>query len=188
MLASVGGVRHGDGLRRILRAADAPCRCGRLIREGTDAGGRAGHPGRGQGAPMIVADQGEGGIQPEVGSRSTYAPLWRSLDRNVPLRLKLIVPVILVTLLGTGGFGFAEAIRTNNAVEAAYVESATASGRAAADAFYNTINVPPAVDQYLADLASAEPNVRGIWIVNLVLPGAPAVASSHSTSISSTGL
>ena len=84
---------------------------------------------------MIVADRREGGILPEVDRRSAYAPFWRSLDRNVPLGPKLIVPVILVTLLGTGGFGFVEAIRTNNAVEAAYVESATANARAASNAF-----------------------------------------------------
>ncbi|HET9410471.1 MAG TPA: ATP-binding protein [Candidatus Dormibacteraeota bacterium] len=133
---------------------------------------------------MIVADRREGGIQPEADRRSAYAPLWRNLDRNVPLGPKLIVPVILVTLLGTGGFGFGEAVRTNNAVEATYVASATADARAAANAFYSTISDPPAVDQYLADLASAEPNIRGIWIVNLVLPGSPVVASSVPTDIS----
>ncbi len=87
--------------------------------------------------------------------------------------------------LGTGGFGFAEAIQTNNGVETSYVESASADGRAAANAFYNTISDPPAVDQYLADLASAEPNIRGIWIVNLVVPGSPVVASSRASDISS---
>jgi len=132
---------------------------------------------------MIVADQGEGGIQPEVDIRSTHAPLWRSLDRNVPLGLKLIVPVILVTLLGTGGFGVAEAIRTNQAVEASYMESATADANAASNAFYNTVSDPQQVDQYLADLASAEPNIRGIWIVSLVLPDVRVVASSRPKEI-----
>jgi len=132
---------------------------------------------------MIVADRREGGILPEVDRRSVYAPVWRNLDRNVPLGLKLIVPVILVTLLGTGGFGFAEAIQTNNGVEAAYVESATADANAAANAFYNTITDPLQVNQYLADLASAEPNIRGIWIVNLDLPDAQVVASSRPTEI-----
>ena len=132
---------------------------------------------------MIVAHRREGAILPEVDKRSAYAPFWRSLDRNVPLGPKLIVPVILVTLLGTGGFGFVEAIRTNNAVEAAYVESATANARAASNAFYSTISDPPAVSQYLADLASADPNIRGIWIVNLVLPDAQVVASSRPAEI-----
>jgi signal transduction histidine kinase len=137
---------------------------------------------------MIFADRREGGILPEVESRSVITPVWRNLDRNVPLWLKLIVPVILVTLLGTGGFGVAEAIQTNNQVEASYTATATANGRAAANAFYNTISDPIVVDQYLADVASAEPNVRGIWIVNLVLPGAPVIASSHPADIGSQGL
>lgn len=132
---------------------------------------------------MIVAERREGGIQPEPDSRSIYAPFWRNLDRNLPLGPKLIVPVILVTLLGTGGFGFAQAIQTNNAVEAAYIESADAEARAASNAFYNTSGDPPAVDQYLADLASAEPNVRDIWIVNLFAPDAQVVASSRPTDI-----
>jgi signal transduction histidine kinase len=132
---------------------------------------------------MIFADRREGGVLPEADKRREYGPLWRSLDRNLPLGLKLIVPVILVTLLGTGGFGFAEAIRTNNAVEAAYEESSTANARAAANAFYSTITDPAQVDQYLADLASAEPNIRGIWIVNLGLPDAGFVASSRPTEI-----
>jgi signal transduction histidine kinase len=133
---------------------------------------------------MIIADRREGGILTEVDSRSRYAPLWRTLDRKVPLLPKLIVPVILVTLLGTGGYGFAEAIQTNNAVEAADVETATANGRAAANAYYNNISNPAGVNQYLADLASAEPNVRGIWIINLVLPGTPVIASSLPADVS----
>jgi len=137
---------------------------------------------------MISADRREGGVLPEVDKRREYAPWWRSLDRNLPLGLKLIVPVILVTLLGTGGFGFAEAIRTNNAVEAAYQESSTANARAAANAFYSTITDPAQVDQYLADLASAEPNIHGIWIVNLALRDAQVVASSRPTEIVPTPL
>lgn len=132
---------------------------------------------------MIIADRREGGILPEVDNRSTIAPVWRSLDRNVPLWLKLIVPVSVVTLLGTGGFGFAEAIQTNNNTETAYADTATADANAAANAFYSTIGDPPAVNQYLADLTSAEPNIRGIWIVNLLLPDAQVVASSRPTDI-----
>ncbi len=132
---------------------------------------------------MIVADRREGGVLPEIDNRSAIAPVWRNLDRNVPLWLKLIVPVIVVTLLGTGGLGFAEAIQTNNNVEAAYVDTATANGRAAANTFYNTISDPTGINQYLADVAGAEPNVRGIWIVNLVVPSTPVIASSRQADI-----
>jgi hypothetical protein len=132
---------------------------------------------------VIVADRREGGILPEADKRSGIAPVWRNLDRNVPLWLKLIVPVIVVTLLGTGGLGFAQAIQTNNNVEAAYVDTATADGRAAANTFYNAISDPTGVNQYLADVAGAEPNVRGIWIVNLVVPSTPVIASSRQADI-----
>ena len=137
---------------------------------------------------MIVADRREGGVQLEADSRSAYAPLWRTLDRSLPLGPKLILPVILVTLLGTGAFGLAEAQVTSNQVEASDLQSATAAGQASANAFYSTISDPGQVNQYLSDLAGAETNVRGIWIVNLTSPGEPVVASSKPFDISRTGL
>jgi signal transduction histidine kinase len=137
---------------------------------------------------MIMADRREGGIQPALATPGTVAPLWRNLDRNLPLWLKLIVPVILVTLLGTGAFGVTEAVTTSNQLESSYYATATAAGQASAIAFFNTISDPPKVNQYLTDVASAEGNIRGIWIVNLVELGDPVVASSSATDLGRTDL
>ncbi len=137
---------------------------------------------------MIVADRREGSLDPDSDSRGSLAPLWRNLDRNLPLGLKLIVPVIFVTLLGTAGFGLAEAKQGSSELEASYLATATAAADASARAFYNTIATPSAVNPYLGDVASAEPNVRGIWIVNVVASGVPVVASSREADIGRLGL
>lgn len=135
-----------------------------------------------------MADRREGGIQPEVEARTGIAALLRHLDRTIPLGAKLIVPVILVTLLGTGALGFTEAQQTNNQVEASDLASATAAAQASANAFYRTIADPGQVNQFLVDLAKAKPSVRGIWIVNLTSPGEPVVATSVESDIGKTGL
>src|ERR1700719_2170301 len=125
---------------------------------------------------MIMADRREGGIV--LATPDTVAPLWRNLDRNSPLWLKLIVPVILVTLLGTGAFGVMDAVTTSNQLEASNYATATAAGQASANAFFYLSGDPMAVNQYLKDVASAQGNVRSIWIIDLALPGDPVVASS----------
>jgi signal transduction histidine kinase len=137
---------------------------------------------------MIMADRREGGIQPALVTPGVVAPLWRNLDRNLPLWLKLIVPVILVTLLGTGAFALSATINTNSQLEASYYAAATASGQASANAFFYTSGDPAAVNQYLKDVASSQGNVRSIWIINLALLGDPVVASSSAADIGRTDL
>jgi len=136
---------------------------------------------------MIVADRREGGIQPEVDSRSAYAPLWRTLDRNLPLGPKLIFPVVLVTLLGTGAFGLLQVQGADNQVEASYQASATAAAQASSSAFDRSITDPTEANPFLTDVASAEPNVRGIWIVDVGLPEHPVVASSRWSDVGHPG-
>jgi signal transduction histidine kinase len=137
---------------------------------------------------MIVAERREGGIQPAAATVNKVAPLLRNLDRSLPLWLKLIVPVILVTLLGTGAFALVETITTKTQLEASYYASATAAGQASAIAFFTTSSDPVAVNQYLKEVASAQGEVRSIWIVNLVLLGDPVVASSSAADIGRTDL
>ena len=54
---------------------------------------------------MIVADRREGSLQNAPEPHSGGARLWRNLDRSIPLGIKLVIPVILVSLAGTGLFG-----------------------------------------------------------------------------------
>ncbi len=113
---------------------------------------------------------------------------WRALDRNISLGAKLVVPVMAITLIGTGGFGLIEAQQTNRQVEANYETTANSAAEAAATAFYHTISLPENVDAYLADLVKAMPDVTAIRIVNLVAPGQPVVASSNPKEEGITGL
>ena len=132
---------------------------------------------------MIIAPRREGVVRDEVDSRARIPAIWRNLDRNIPLGVKLIVPVIFVTLLATGGLGVLDAAQTNNNIQASYADSASAVAESSAKAFFDTIGDPPRVTQYLDDLVSAQPNVVGIWIVNVVVPGQPVVASSTNANI-----
>lgn len=55
---------------------------------------------------MIVSERREGSLKPELDSRAGYAPHWKALDRNVPLAVKLVLPIIAITMLGTALFGY----------------------------------------------------------------------------------
>jgi signal transduction histidine kinase len=137
---------------------------------------------------VIVADRREGGVHLDLEAHASIPSVWRSLDRNLSLGLKLIPPVTLVTLLGAIGLGLFEAVQATDRIEASYQASAQAAADASANAFYTTLANPQGVDQYLADLASAQPGIRGIWIVNMVAVGDPVVASSRPADIGRTGL
>ncbi len=135
----------------------------------------------------MIAPRHEGGL-PEPDSRSSIAPFWRNLDRNVPLGFKLIMPVVVVTLTATLLFAGVLAQNTRSQLEATYRAAAQASAQGASKAFYATISNPAAVDPYLMDVASAQPDVKGIWIVNVVIPGQPVVASSIPSDLGRTGM
>jgi signal transduction histidine kinase len=136
---------------------------------------------------MIVADRREGGLQAlpeEPGSRSG---LLRSLDRGTPLGLKLIVPVILVTIAGTATFG----VLLSAQVRQNIVASGEASARRLADsgvsAFVAQKDNPSAVNYSLITFSAGEPDVLGIWVVDTRSPGYPVVASSIPTDVGREG-
>ena len=137
---------------------------------------------------MIVAEHREGMVNIPVDPRSRIPAFWRRLDRNISLGVKLVVPVILITLVGTIGLGLLGAQETNSQVEATYQTSANGAAGAAASAFYNTIAYPTGVDQYLTDLVKGAPGGHSIWVVNMVIPGQPVVASSNTNDIGRTDL
>src|SRR5262249_42817274 len=123
---------------------------------------------------MIVAEHREGDLTYVPHEDPSKVPgFFRSLDRNLSLGLKLIVPVIVITLVGTTGFGLYEAEQTNFEVDRTYETSAAGAAQAAASAFYNTFAISEGINIYLADLASGLPNVKGVWVVNLAAPGTP---------------
>jgi len=139
---------------------------------------------------VIVAEGREGGVRKlaEQDERFRVPEFWRSLDRNIALGVKLVVPAMVITLVGTVGLGLIEAQQTNREVEASYETSATAAAAAAGTAFYNTIAHPEGVDAYLADLVAAVPDARGIWIVDLAQPGQAVVASSNPADLGKVGV
>ena len=139
---------------------------------------------------MILDERREGGVQTlkATDPRLRIPAFWRGLDRNISLGAKLIIPAIAITLIGTCGLGLIEAQQTNHQVEATYETAASGAANAAATAFYNTISHPEGVDAYLGDLVTALPGVQAIWIVNLVGPGQPVVASSNPGDIGKTGV
>src|SRR5439155_138543 len=60
----------------------------------------------GQDAAMIGSPRREGTLGPDTGRRSAEDRPWQNLDRRAPLWLKVISPVILVTVLGAALFGY----------------------------------------------------------------------------------
>jgi signal transduction histidine kinase len=134
---------------------------------------------------VIFAPRREGSLSP-VDTRSDVAPLWRRLDRIVPLGVKLIVPVIAVTLAGTFLFGLLLTQSMRHNLETVYIANADASAQAASTAFYSTINDPERVNAYLADIASSQPAVNDISIIDVGLPGSPVVAGSKPSDIGRT--
>lgn len=134
-----------------------------------------------------MADGREGTLTTPVDTRAEYAPLWRNLDRNVPLGVKLTVPILLVTLLGTLVFGYTIAEQTRRATEADYIADANATAHGAAVDFSRNQGRQQDLASDLNSLIADEPNLLGVWIVDLSQPGVPVVASSDATAIGSTG-
>jgi signal transduction histidine kinase len=137
---------------------------------------------------MITAERREGTLRPLEDRRADYSPLWRFLDRNVPLTVKLVVPVVAVTLLGTILFGYLIADQLRSTTEAGYTANATATARGAATAFLQSSGQSEDVTSRLHDEIADEPSIIGVWIVDITTPGAPVVASSQSFDIGRTDI
>ena len=104
---------------------------------------------------------------------------WFGLDRRAPVWLKLIVPVIAVTVLGTALFGYLLADFTRRSAEA--TESANAASTAKAAATFDKASISSAqLAAQLSDLVADEPDIVGVWILDLSLTGAPIVSSTHA--------
>src|SRR5581483_7104868 len=187
-LAEVGRHRHHDGRRRRVGFADEGAR--RALRGEGPAARRGAHDPRLGAREMILDERREGGVVSlnAVDPRLRIPAFWRALDRNISLGVKLIVPVVAITLIGTGAMGLIEAQQTNQEVQAKYEIAADGAADAAATAFYNSISHPEGVDSYLTDLARTMPNVQSIWVVNMVLPGQPVISSSNAEDIGRSGL
>src|SRR5205823_519479 len=86
---------------------------------------------------MILDERRVGGVLTvdATDPRLRIPAFWRALDRNISLGVKLVVPVMVITLIGTGGFGLIEAQQTNQQVEASYETGARSAAAAAATAF-----------------------------------------------------
>ena len=136
---------------------------------------------------MILMPGREGSLGPETATPPADARLWQGLDRRVPLGVKLIVPLIAVTVLGTVLFGFVLAEQTRLNADAANLNDANATAHAAAT-FDMVSGNPYALDAELANLVADEPNVLGIWIVDLSASGSPVIASVNTYDIGRTGL
>ena len=137
---------------------------------------------------MITAKGREGTLEPPVDKRAGYAPLWRYLDRTVPLTAKLVIPVVAVTLVGTLLFGYLIVDQLSRTTEAGYTASANATARGAASAFLQSSGQSQDVTGRLHDEITDEPSVIGVWIVDVMVPGAPVVASSQSGDVGRTDI
>lgn len=137
---------------------------------------------------MTVDERTQSSPQPVVDARGRYAPVWRNLDRNVPLAAKLVVPVIVVTLLSTILFAFIVVGQTARVTEAGYIADANAAADGAATEFAQASDRPQEMSVHLSDLVADEPNVIGIWILDLFSPGTPVVASNLPRDIGKIGL
>lgn len=135
---------------------------------------------------MIVAERREGSLREPVDTRAGYAPLWRHLDRKVPLAVKLAGPVLPVTLLAIVAGGLIVVQQIISATEAGYVTSANAIAHAAAMDFTSQEPQQQDISGQLHDLAAGQPLNLGIWVVDILEPGTPVVASSDSTDIGRT--
>ncbi len=105
---------------------------------------------------------------------------WYGLDRRAPVWLKLIVPVIAVTVLGTALFGYllVDFMRSN--AESTSAADAASTARAAAT-FDKAAISSSQLNAQLSDLVADEPSTVSVWIVDLSSAGAPIVASSMPT-------
>lgn len=136
----------------------------------------------------MTADEGRQSSSQPVDARAGYAPIWRNLDRNVPLAAKLAAPIIVITLLGTILFGFIVVGQATRATEAGYIADANAAADGAATEFAQASDRPQDMTVHLNDLVADEPNIIGIWILDLFTPGAPVVASNLPQDIGRIGL
>jgi signal transduction histidine kinase len=136
---------------------------------------------------MIGTSRREGALHPETGARPTKESVWHALDRRTSLRLKLIVPVIAVTMLGVGLFGYFLVERTFNDADQANINKANATAHAAG-AYDKVSRTADELDAHLANLVADDPDIIGIWVLSLSEPGDPAFASTRTTDIGRSGL
>ena len=137
---------------------------------------------------MILADRREGGLQGSPVETTTGSGLLHSLDRNIPLGIKLIVPVIVVTIAGTAAFGLLLAQQVRQNIEGTGEVNARHLADSAIGAFVAQQTNPSAVSYSLLTIVSDEPDVIGVWIVATDTPGYPVVASSIPHDVGRQGL
>lgn len=105
---------------------------------------------------------------------------WYGLDRRAPVWLKLIVPVIAVTVLGTALFGYLLADFTRRNAESTSAANAVSTANAAATYDNGSINSAE-LSARLSTLIADEPDVLGVWIIDLSGAGSPVLASTEAS-------
>ncbi len=136
---------------------------------------------------MILADRREGGLQGPPDEKPTGIELLRNLDRNIPLGLKLIVPVMLVTIAGTAAFALLLAQQAQQNIESTSEVNARRLADAATTAFISHESDMPAVNYSLITIIADEPDVQGVWIMD-TSPVFRVVASSITSDVGRTDL
>jgi signal transduction histidine kinase len=137
---------------------------------------------------VITADRREGTVKGDLDARADYAPLWRSLDRNIPLLAKLVIPLVTVTLAGTMLYAAVIAEQVRSSTDLGYVKDSEAAARNAAAAFARDAANPTALAIHLGDIIQNDPEIVGVWIVNGAQPGVPVVASSRGGDVGNVNL
>lgn len=134
---------------------------------------------------MIVADRREGVyFVPEA----RIVPFWRRLDRNLPLSVKMAIPIVAITVICTTMFGLFLAQQAGSTVDSSYLASGQAMADAAAADTYSHVSNTAEMNTYLASLVQLQPAVLGARVHRLDVPGFPAVASSVTSEIGQAGL
>lgn len=104
---------------------------------------------------------------------------WYGLDRRSPVWLKLIVPLIAVTVLGTGLFGYLLADFTRRSAESTSTADAAATAHSAATFDKASISTAQ-LDAQLNDLVADEPSIVGVWVIDLSVAGSPIIAGTQT--------
>ena len=129
---------------------------------------------------MIVADRREGGVlDVELAGRSR-ASAWQKLEARVPLEVKILIPLVVVTLASSAIFGYV----FDTQQEAAAQANAGASALAVADSAVSAVAYlsadPADLQSALQTTAQSQPHETSIWIVDLIDPGKTVVAASNA--------
>src|SRR5207237_7614266 len=108
-------------------------------------------------------------------------------DPALPLGIKLIVPVMLITIAGTASFGFLLAQQVQRNIETSDEGAARRLADSAVSSVLTQGGNPSAINYSLLSVSAGEPDVIGIWVVDARSPGYPVVASSIPSDVGKQG-